>query len=107
MKNRIHNITDINLKKLIEQLITESFDKQAAVRSLNEILNMDSIQLEYNDNIITWEGVKISQEIENEVVFKENERKVIDAINKAKVSILAAKAWFTNEKIKEALEKKR
>ena len=100
VKNRIHNITDINLKKLIEQLITESFDKQAAVRSLNEILNMDSIQLEYNDNIITWEGVKISQEIENE-------RKVIDAINKAKVSILAAMAWFTNEKIKEALEKKR
>ena len=107
VKNRIHNITDTNLKKLIEQLITESFDKQAAVKLLNEILTMDNIQLEYNDNIITWEGVKINQVIENEVVFKENERKVIDAINKAKVSILAAMAWFTNEEIKEALEKKR
>ena len=106
VKNRIHNITDTNLKKLIEQLITESFDKQAAVKLLNEILTMDNIQLEYNDNIITWEGVKINQVIENEVVFKENERKVIDAINKAKVSILAAMAWFTNEEIKEALEKK-
>ena len=105
--DRIYNISDINLKKLIEQLITESCDKQSAVRLLNEVLAMDNIQLIYDGDIITWEGVKINPEIENEVAFKENEGKVIDALNKAKVSILVAMAWFTNEKIKDVLEKKR
>lgn len=106
-KDRICNITDINLRKLIEQLIAESSDKQEAIKLLNEVLAMDSIQLKYNDNIIAWEGVEIDQEIENEVAFKENESKVINAINNAKVSILVAMSWFTNENIKEALDKKR
>ena len=72
-----------------------------------EVLAMDNIQLIYDGDTITWEGVKINPEIENEVAFKENEGKVIDALNKAKVSILVAMAWFTNEKIKDVLEKKR
>lgn len=107
VKNRIGNITNSNLKKLIEQLITESNDKHAAVESLNEVLSMDNIHLTYNNGSIVWEGVRINHRIENEVAFKENEGKVIDAINNAKVSILVAMAWFTNEKIKEALDKKR
>lgn len=107
VKDRICNITDINLRKLIERLIAESSDKQEAIKLLNEVLAMDSIQLKYNDNIIAWEGVEIDQEIENEVAFKENESKVINAINNAKVSILVAMSWFTNENIKEALDKKR
>ena len=45
--------------------------------------------------------------IENEVAFRNNENKVLNAINNAKVSILVAMAWFTNEKIKEALQQKR
>ena len=107
VKDRINKIADINLKKLIEQLITDSFDKQKAVSLLNEVLSLDNIQLAYNDYVITWEGVNKNIEIENEVVFKENEKKVIESINNAKVSILVAMAWFTNEKIKDALETKR
>lgn len=107
VKDRICKITDANLRKLIEQLITESSNKQAAIELLSGVLTMDNIQLKYDNDIVVWEGIKINQKIENEVTFKENEKKVIDAINNAKVSILVAMAWFTNEKIKEVLSKKR
>lgn len=107
LKDRICNITDANLRKLVEQLIDESSDKQESIELLNGVLAMDNIQLKYNDGAIAWAGVKINPKIENEVAFKENEGKVIDAINKAKVSILVAMAWFTNENIKDALNKKR
>ena len=68
---------------------------------------MDNIGLTIDDNGINWIGIDIVQKIENEVAFRNNENKVLNAINNAKVSILVAMAWFTNEKIKEALQQKR
>lgn len=107
IKDRLYKITDINLKQLIEQLIGESANVHNAISQLNSILAHDNIKLSFNDGSIVWEGIKIDPKIENEAIFKDNEKKVIDNINSAKVSILVAMAWFTNEKIKEALVRKR
>ncbi len=107
VKDRLKKITGDNLKKLIEVLITESSDPAAAVSQINAVLAMDNIGLTIDDNGINWIGIDIVQKIENEVAFRNNENKVLNAINNAKVSILVAMAWFTNEKIKEALQQKR
>lgn len=107
VKDRLKKITEDNLKKLIEVLITESSDPAAAVSQINAVLVMDNIGLTIDDNGINWIGIDIVQKIENEVAFRNNENKVLNAINNAKVSILVAMAWFTNEKIKEALQQKR
>ena len=45
VKDRICNITDANLRKLVEQLIDESSDKQESIELLNGVLAMDNIQL--------------------------------------------------------------
>ena len=107
VRDRLYKISDINLKKLIEQLIGESTNKHDAVVQLNGIFALDNIKLSLSNDDIVWEGIKIDPKIENEAIFKDNEKKVIDNINSAKVSILVAMAWFTNEKIKEALVRKR
>lgn len=107
VKDRVCKTSGNDMRKLIEQLIEESSDKHKAVELLNGVLVMDNIQLDYNDNAISWKGVKVHQKVENEVAFRDNEKKVIEAITNAKVSILVAMAWFTNEKIKKALDIKR
>ncbi len=106
VKDRLYNISDINLKNLIEQLISESSNTHNAIRQLNNVLSHDSIRLSLCNNTIVWEGINVNPKIENEAIFNNNEKKVIDNINSAKVSILVAMAWFTNEKIKQALSKK-
>lgn len=107
VKDRLYKISDINLKELIEQLIVESTNINDAIAQLNDVLAHDSVRLSFSNDAIVWEGIKIDPKIENEAVFKDNEKKVIDNINSAKVSILVAMAWFTNKKIKEALDRKR
>lgn len=105
--DRIQNIGELDLRNLIKQLISDSSDKQTAIELINNILLNDNIQLRDNGEGLIWEGVKIDQKVNNEAVFKDNENKVINALMKAKVSILVAMAWFTNINIKNILEKKR
>ncbi len=107
VKDRLYKISDINLKELIEQLIVESTNINDAIAQLNDVLAHDSVRLSFSNDAIVWEGIKIDPKIENEAVFKDNEKKVIDNINSAKVSILVAMACFTNKKINEALDRKR
>lgn len=53
------------------------------------------------------QGVTVNDvQISSEVHFKEQERKIIDAINKAGSTIDVCMAWFTNENILKALEDK-
>ena len=107
VKDRVCKLSDSNLKNLIEQIVTDSAEKIQAINQINKIIVLDNIQLSFNKGDFSWKGIKTNNIIENDVAFKENEKKVIDAINSAKVSILVAMAWFTNETIKEALEVKR
>ena len=106
VKDRLLKISESDLKKLVEQLVEESKDKCESIRQINEHFLLDGIQLSYNGDVIVWEGMTNKPSTKNEVVFKENERKVIDCISDAKVSLLIAMAWFTNENIKEALARK-
>lgn len=71
-------------------------------------MRQDNIELtfDHSSEEIKWEGVVIDRHIQNLASFQENERQVIDAIKKAKVSILIAMAWFTNDTIREVLEQK-
>lgn len=104
--DRLRKTSDGNLKKLIEVLITESSEPSEAVSMINAVLILDNICLTIDDTGINWTGVDAIQRIENEVAFTNNENKVLDALNNARVSILVAMAWFTNEKIKETLYQK-
>ena len=104
--DRLRKTSDGNLKKLIEVLITESSEPSEAVSMINAVLILDNICLTIDDTGINWTGVDAIQRIENEVAFTNNENKVLDALNNARVSILVAMAWFTNEKIKETLHQK-
>lgn len=107
-KDRLLKITDINIiRKLLDQLIQESLDKNKAIEAINNILISDNIHLRYNNEDVFLEGIEIETKIANDASFRENEEKVINAINNARVSILVAMAWFTNTKIKNALDRKR
>lgn len=53
-KDRLYKISDIVLKQLIEQLISESTDAHNAISQLNNILAHDNIKLSFNDGSIVW-----------------------------------------------------
>lgn len=107
-KARLLQLDEENLKKLIEQLLIESANIKEAIEEINNILLPDRVKItNKGDQGFMWEGVIVNEDIQNLALFRQNEMKVINAIKEARVSILVAMAWFTNEKIQEALEEKR
>ena len=108
-KDRLFQLNDGQLRALIMEIIHDSTDTDKAIEEINYILQQDGVKLICGDNHeeAKWEGVIVDRQIQNLASFQENEKKVIDAIKSARVSILVAMAWFTNSIIKEALEQKR
>lgn len=105
--DRLRKLDDKKIQELIEKLINESNDKEKAVDVINKILKPDNIILDLDAEDIKWQGIDFPPDVQNKASFEKIENKVIDAIKQAKVSILVAMAWFTNENIKSALEAKR
>ena len=105
--DRLRKLDDKKIQELIEKLINESNDKEKAVDVINKILKPDNIILDLDAEDIKWQGIDSPPDVQNKASFEKIENKVIDTIKQAKVSILVAMAWFTNENIKSALEAKR
>ena len=105
---RLLQLDEESLKKLIEQLLIESANINEAIEEINNILLPDRVKItNKGDQGFMWEGVIVNEDVQNLALFRQNEKQVINAIKGARVSILVAMAWFTNEKIQEALEEKR
>lgn len=97
------------LQQLIEHVINQS-ESPSVPAKINTILSKDgySVAKEQDSYKITGGVIDNSDPISNEAYFQNLEKKVLDALNEAKVSIHVAIAWFTNENIKaKLLEKKK
>lgn len=97
------------LRQLIEYVINQS-ELPSVPEKINKILSKDgySVNIDGDSYKIIGDVIDNTKPIANEVYFQNLEKQVLDALEKAQVSITVAMAWFTNEKIKSTLlEKKR
>jgi phosphatidylserine/phosphatidylglycerophosphate/cardiolipin synthase-like enzyme len=73
---------------------------------MSDILSINGHKIAQNEDglyIITNGVIDKSLPVVNEAHFEQNEKTIIEALDKAKVSINVAMAWFTNDKIKDKL----
>jgi len=97
------------LRQLIEVVINQS-EAPSVPEKINSILSKDgyAVTKEGDSYKITGGVIDNSEPIVNEAYFQNLEKKVLDALEEAKVSIHIAMSWFTNENIKaKLLEKKK
>lgn len=96
------------LRQLIEYVVNHS-EAPSVPEKINLILTKDGYELSKEGDSYKIIGGVIDKTnpIANEAYFKNLEKQVIDVLDKAKVSIHAAMAWFTNENIKAKLIEKK
>ena len=106
VRDRLLKLKDDKWDDFFQNIVSFSKNKEQAVEVLNEILANDSLQLRSDGDRVQIMGLRHNAQSINQAHFIENKNKVIEAIRSAQVSILVAMAWFTNERIKDALEAK-
>lgn len=96
------------LRQLLEDVINH-VENANAIEDIAKLLSQDGYGISKKADAYKINGGVIdnSQPIENNVHFEDLQKQVIDAIDKAKVSINIAMAWFTNEQIKDKLVEKK
>ena len=102
-------ITEMNgtkgLTLMLEHVLNQSKSPNT-IREMSDILSIDGYKIAQNKDgqyIITNGVIDKSVPVVNEAHFEQNEKTIIEALDKAKVSINVAMAWFTNDKIKDKL----
>ena len=106
VRSRLLRLKDDKWGEVFQNVVSYSMNKEQAVEVLNNILANDNIQLELDGDRVQISGLRRNVQSINQACFIRNESTVIEAIRSAQVSILVAMAWFTNERIKDALETK-
>lgn len=107
IENRMLTIDNERIiKDIFIRLIENSNDDIMALEEVNKILALDIITIRKVGDAYQWEGAYVNVIAENEAVFIGIQSKVLTALDDAKVSILVAMAWFTNETIKNKLLEK-
>ncbi|MBQ6189483.1 MAG: phosphatidylserine synthase [Bacteroidaceae bacterium] len=94
-----------DLRKLLEEVATSHPDY---VDAINDIISEDGFHLAENEGKYVVEGVIVDHQpqIDNTAAFKDCQKKILDALDDAKVSIKVAIAWFTNQTIADKLKEK-
>lgn len=94
-----------DLRRLLEEIATSHPDY---VDAINKIISEDGFHLEENEGNYVLEGVVVDQlpKIDNTTAFRNCQKKILDALDDAKVSIRVAIAWFTNQTIADKLIEK-
>lgn len=105
-RDRLLKLKDDKWDDFFQNIVSSSKNKEQAVEVLNKILANDNLQLRSDGDSVQIMGLRHNTQSINQAHFIKNENKVIEAIRSAQVSILVAMAWFTNERIKDALEAK-
>lgn len=106
VRDRLLKLKDDKWGDFFQNIVSCSRNKEQAIEVLNKILVNDNLQLRSDGDSVQIMGLRHNAQSINQAHFIENENKVIEAIRSAQVSILVAMAWFTNERIKDALEAK-
>lgn len=101
------NDTD-GLHQLLETVINQS-ESPNAIQAIGDLLSRDGYSLIKDNEMYTISNGIIDKTtpVSNTTHFNNIEKQVLDALDKAKVSIRVAMAWFTNEKIKDKLIEKK
>lgn len=109
VQKRLRDLTGKEeLRSLLGQILNEAEDKKAMADAMNKILEPESFSvLEDNGKLrITGGDIVKRRQVATEATFQNIEKKVLDALSKARVSIKVAMAWFTNETIRDKLLEK-
>lgn len=108
VKDRILKITqEEKFNDIIEDLINQSNDKDAATLLINKDINQDNCSVVLVNGQYKVIGIEFaSSSISNDVSFSEIQNKILNALDNAKVSIIVAMAWFTNTILMEKLLQK-
>lgn len=98
-----------NLRLIIEEIVNKSEEKEKCAGEVNDIISPCgySISLVGDRYVVCGFSVKKKLEINNKASFEKIQNDILVALNKAKISINLAIAWFTNKILyKKLLEKK-
>jgi hypothetical protein len=98
-----------NLRLIIEEIINKSEEKGKSAEEVNEIISPCgyNISLVGDHYVVCGISVKKKLDISNKASFDKIQNDILFALDKAKISVNLAIAWFTNERLyKKLLEKK-
>ncbi len=106
LTDRLSRLNDKDdLRKLLEEVANDHPDY---VDAINQIISEDGYRLAENDGKYIIEGVVVDEQpkVDNTAAFMDCQKKIIDTLDDAKVSIRVAIAWFTNQAIADKLIEK-
>ncbi len=97
-----------SFKGIIEDLINQSHDKELASSLINKEINQDNCSAILLNGEYVLIGIESSSSynVSNEVSFNDIQDKILNALDNAKVSIIVAMAWFTNNTLADKLLQK-
>ncbi len=105
----IKMIGNDNLRLIIEEIVNQSEEKEKCAEEVNRIISPCgySISLVGDQYVVCGISIKKKLDISNKTSFDKIQNDILVALNKAKISINLAIAWFTNERLyKKLLEMK-
>lgn len=106
LKDRLSRLNDTDeLRLTILDIVNSSPE---VIENLSAILQEDNLSIHQVDDHYEIEGVVIVEKPEIAIApsFADIEQKILSALDSAKVSIRAALAWFTNQKLADKLIEK-
>lgn len=105
-------LSDLNERPELRELLTEMVNNMengiAHLDTLNEILNPEKYQVIYRDKAFAIQGGVIDRRkpVVNEAHFQDVQNQILNALERARVSIRVVMAWFTNETLYNKLVEK-
>lgn len=102
----------MNGKPELRDFLTEIFNafenRDIGTAAVNDLLRRDNYSVSSNgtDIIIGGGIINKTKPIVNEAYFRDIEKRILDALDDAKVSIIVAMGWFTNETLRDKLLEK-
>lgn len=96
------------LRSLLTTIINSAENKEVCVKGINDIISQEGFTAEKvgDEYVITGGRIVQKQEIINNAHFKDIQDQILAELDKAKVTISVAMAWFTNETLFEKLVEK-
>lgn len=109
-EDRLKKINDSDgLPTLIEEIIERSNWKEKCAEEINEVLSPCNYNISKNGDKYVVSGliIKKTPTITNTAKFERIQSDILSTLDKAKISIIVAVAWFTNDILyKKLIEKK-
>lgn len=96
------------MSSLIEEVIEKSSWKEKCAEEINGILSSCNYNISQQGEkyVVTGLIIKKKQDISNTARFENIQSNILTTLDKAKISISVAVAWFTNEKLYDKLKEK-